>query len=234
MEELFLCYNCHVKCADMEEPIPIDTRPLGKHGTAILWNKKLSHLVTQHKDGSDRITVITLDCNPQPLCIVNAYLPAQGSKDFQYSYDCHLDQLFEIRQKFKDHIFVLAGDINASIVNPRYPHDFKAKKALEELQIYLHGGYPLAHTFYSHNGRSSRQIDYILSSHPEIISVDKPIQLPHNTSAHLPITAKLEVTFYIPNDGTSQHDHQESSTNTKIKWDKVDKCAYKQYICVLN
>ena len=64
--ELFPDHNYLIKCADEDDYILNNVRKHGKHGTAILWKKCLSHLVETHTDGSDRMNVITLKCSPMP------------------------------------------------------------------------------------------------------------------------------------------------------------------------
>ena len=214
----------------MDDPVPNDARIRGRAGVATLWRNNLSHLVQKHPDGSDRIAVITIECSPKPLCIINAYLPSQGSTDFRLQYSNHLDQLHEICQKFtsKDYIIILGGDLNASLTSPKYPHDHQAKAALEEMRIHLPSPHPTTPTFYSHNGRDSRQIDFFASSHPNIIQAHEPIQLASNTSSHLPIPASLEVTLHIP-DAASEG--STPSNHARIKWDKVDVYLYKEQVC---
>ena len=125
------------------------------------------------------------------ICIINVYMPANGSPDFKEQYPDHLDQLNEIVNKYQETHILIGGDINASLVNPRYPHDHLTKKAFAEMGLLLTDNYPHGPTFFSHNGRDSRQIDYFLSSNPHLLSVAKPIDIPANSSSHRPIQANL-------------------------------------------
>ncbi len=215
-----------IKCADDEDNIPNDVRLHGKQGTAILWKKSLSHLVSKHPDGSERINVVTFQCNPQPICIINVYLPPNGSKDFKINFSSHLDQIFEIVNKFHDHIIILGGDMNGSLLHPKYPHDFLLKSLLEELKLMPNNNYPDELTFFSNNG-STRQIDYILTSHPDLLKIKKPLHIPTNTSDHCPIPADLDVILKHINEKPKP----EAMTINKIDWEKTDILKFKSLIC---
>ena len=214
----------------MEDPIPNDARKRGRAGVAILWRKNLSHLVHKQPDGSDRIAVIVVECIPKPICIINTYLPSQGSTDFRLQYSSHLDQLHEIRMKYptNEYITILGGDLNASLLEPKYPHDLEAKAAIEEMELHLPTPYPTSHSFFSHNGRDSRLIDYIASSHPNIVHVDEPIQSASNTSSHNMVSAEIEVSLHIPE---TAHPTKTSGKCRRVKWDKADIYLYKQIVC---
>ena len=97
-------------------------------------------------------------------------MPPQGSQEFNLNFRSHLDQLFEITQKFRDHIIIMGGDVNASITQPKYLHDAVAKSALCEMKLDLPDHYPESNTFFLHNS-SSRHLDYILSMYPDLLEV---------------------------------------------------------------
>ena len=188
LEELFPGYDYTVQCADEDDPLPNDVRLRGRAGVAILWKKSLSHLAASHPDGSERINVVTLKCSPQPICLINVYMPPQGTPDFKLNFGSHLDQIHEIVQKFRDHIIILGGDLNGSISSPKYPHDHQLQATLKDLKLELPQNYPSANTFFSHNG-STRHLDYILCSHPDLLNVKDPLHIAANTSAHCPVPA---------------------------------------------
>ena len=193
---------------------------------AILYKKELSHLVTNHQDGSERINVISIKCAPTPLCVINVYMPPQGSSDFRNNYSNHLDQLYEIAQKFADHIIIIGGDFNASILKPKYPQDHLLISFLEEVKLHLHPQYPQDNTFFSHNG-STRLIDYVICSHPGMIKVSAPLHLPSNTSSHCPVMAKVNITL----DSKPSQPIDPPMSKRRINWRNADIAAYKSVVC---
>ena len=225
--DLFPDHDYTIKCADHQENIPNDVRRHGKHGIATAWKRSISHLVEVYPDGSERICVITIKCLPSPICIINVYMPAQGSEDFKMTYADHLDQIFEIKQKFSDHITVLGGDLNGSVTAPTYPHDHKLKALLNEIHMVPPDNYQNHNTIFSHNG-SKRQIDYLLCSHNEILEVKKPINPAINTSTHCLLPASLDVALTIT---TSEVETMPPPIARKIKWDKIYVVDYKLAIC---
>ena len=120
LADIFPDYNSTIKCADDQEHLPNDIRLRERAGVAVLWNKSLSHHATVRPDGSERISVVSFKCSPMPICVMNVYMPPQGTQEFKYNFDSHLDQLFEISPKFTDHILILGGDLNAFITISKY------------------------------------------------------------------------------------------------------------------
>ena len=169
--------------------------------------------------------VITVKCTPQPICLINAYLPPKGSPDFKLTFDDHLDQIFEITQKYQDHILILGGDLNGSITAPKYPHDFILKSALEALGLHLHDNYPASNTFQSHNG-STRHLDYFVTSHTNLLQVSHPTTIPENTSAHSPVIANLNLTLDF-----CHIDATETPLSNRVNWEKADLFIYKNEAC---
>ena len=91
---------------------------------------------------------------------------------------------------------------------------------------------PKTHTFYSHNDRDSRHIDYFLSTHPEVLQVFEPRQLASNTSSHLPVTAKLHVSFKLQTENTEDTVNPEDGIpKRRVKWSEADIPLYKDEVC---
>ena len=74
MGDLFPRYDYSIKCVAENNNLPNDVRLSERAGVAILWKNSLSHLVTAHSDGSERINVISLDCSPTPVYITNIFI----------------------------------------------------------------------------------------------------------------------------------------------------------------
>ena len=103
------------KSVDNEDPILPTHRPREYGGVAVVWNKKINHLIQPVTDGGCRIQTVTLNC-PRPILIVAVYLPAKGSPDDVDSYEECFDHLYEIFEKYSDsHDIVVGGDFNEYI-----------------------------------------------------------------------------------------------------------------------
>jgi hypothetical protein len=67
------------------------------------------------------------------------------------------------------------------------------KKLLLENRIGLSINYPEKDTFYHHNGKSSGQIDYIISTCKNILKKVEIMDMdPKNTSDHVPVIAQIK------------------------------------------
>ncbi len=117
-------HEAFTKCVDDNDPISPLQRPRGMRGVAVLWHRRLSHLVTVHPDGSDRVCVITIKTtSDRDLCVVTVYMPSRGLSDSEREFQAMLTELEEILLKFQvSHHIILAGDWNASLLLNRDCH----------------------------------------------------------------------------------------------------------------
>jgi endonuclease/exonuclease/phosphatase family metal-dependent hydrolase len=83
--------------------------------------------------------------------------------------------------------------MNGSAHRDKTSHDPLFKKLLLENRIGPSINYPEKDTFYHHNGKSSGQIDYIIST---CKNISKKVEImdmdPKNTSDHVPVIAQIK------------------------------------------
>ena len=224
INELFPDHNFSAKCMDDERPTLPKFRNRGHAGTAILWDKKIDHIIEPLPDGSDRVTAVKINCEPDPIILINTYMPTSGSTKADYNEI--LDEVYEILQKYSRFKVLWTGDLNAT--NQRLKpskNDDQLRSFCIENDLKISDKMPSTPTFHHFNGTSTSQIDlFIHHYHANIPICTITIQSrdPTNTSMHDPVTATLMVKVpskkYIKDKATS--------IPTKTCWDKMDKEAY--------
>jgi exonuclease III len=144
-------------------------------------------------EGNSRIHVIQIDTNASPICLINVYMPS-NNKEMDCEYTDMISQLSEVIEKYRNtHEIVICGDMNGSAHQDKTSHDPLFKKFLLENRIGLSIHYPEKDTFYHHNGKSSGQIDYIISTCKNILKKVEIMDMdPKNTSDHVPVIAQIK------------------------------------------
>ena len=106
------------KSVDLYDPIPPIQIPRGYGGVAILWNKRIDHLVNDIEFGNERIECIEFNTK-QKLLIVCVYMPCNGGKDRYHAFADCIDQLNELILRFQNtHDTTIGGDfIEKAILN---------------------------------------------------------------------------------------------------------------------
>ena len=98
------------------------------------------------------------------------------------------------------------------------------KKLLLENRIGLSINYPEKDTFYHHNGKSSGQIDYIISTCKNILKKVEIMDMdPKNTSDHVPVIAQIKRKLV-------RRAYKPKTTIVKTKWEKCDLNTYQSTI----
>ena len=195
--------------------------PRGKGGVAIAWHREWSHLVKCLEDGNEQIAVIELQCQEEKLCIVYVYMPTLNLPQSKATYQEHLDLLYSILAKYKEsHRIVICGDFNATLLHERSnPHDKMLKKFVQENDLVNTVLVP-DHTFFSHTGMASSQLDYIFTID---VTTEKHIQtkvndfISCNTSSHVHLLMTLRASVAAV-EKTSKSTHQKS---VRFRWDRV-------------
>ena len=164
LQELSTTRMVTAKSIDEEQPELSMIARRGYGGIAVFWKKELDDKIHVLDEGSARIQAIRIETDTMPICLVNVYMPADN-KEMDIEYKDTLAQLTEVIQKYRNtHEVILCGDMNGSMYRQKTPHDILFKKFLSENNIELHQSHPEKNTFYHHNGKSTAQIDYILST----------------------------------------------------------------------
>ena len=134
--------------------------PRGYGGTAVLWQKKIDHLITPITDGGNRIQCVELQ-GKKPILLISVYMPCRGLRDNIDDFvDCLL-QLQEILTKCSNtHAILLGGDFNEDLSNAS---NHRRKKSLEQfLKDNKLSTQPSEKTYTAPNGAEVSTIDYIL------------------------------------------------------------------------
>ncbi len=166
------------------------------------------------------------------MCLINCYLPTRKT-DSDYNYLESLDVLHNFFNNYsRTHNVVICGDMNGTLLDSRNnSHDKLLKEFVKEHDMKdLHGNCK-DHTFHSHSGAGSSQIDYVLIH--ELRETDTGTSLhyqaceiqevnPTNFSAHVPVFMTLEGNKHEWTKKTRVEQGQ------RILWDKADICMFQE------
>jgi len=216
----------HTKCFDDEELPEPSERKRGHAGVSIMYRKELELYMSTLPDGRNRIVFIKLNF-AQPIILVCVYLPTRGNGHTRDEYQAVLDELSEIIAKYNENADILiGGDLNASCHRTSsVQRDSDFKNFMEEHALALPGNCKNINTFYHYNGRDHSQIDYFIQSTNLVEKYITFVREPCNTSTHDPIMVMLSVTW-------DKKDNSDFiSTNSRVKWDKLDKTLYEENLC---
>jgi len=177
----------------------------------------------QESQNNNRIQVIQIDTNASPICPINVYM--LSDKEMDCEYKDMISQLTEVIEKYRNtHEIVICGDMNGSAHRDKTSHDPLFKIFLLENRIGLSINYPEKDTFYHHNGKSSGQIDYIISTFKNILKkVEIMDMYPKNTSDHVPVIAQIKRKLV-------RRVYKPKTTIVKTKWEKWDLNTYQSTI----
>lgn len=142
-------------------------RPFG--GVALLWHRRLQHVVVPVQSASDRIVAIKLLSEEGAILIISVYMPT-NYRD-RSSYEDYISELgfLEGLLEFEhyDHVVIL-GDFNADLrfLEGRFSaklSSFVSDHKLSALGLDDNSAWQW-HTWHSHDFSSQSWIDYILTS----------------------------------------------------------------------
>jgi len=140
----------------------------------------------------------------------------------------HLDIISFIMEKYAHLTPILCGDLNATLKKSRNNnHDKMLKDFIHEMNLVNTTPETDQDTFFHHSGKSSSQIDYILTTDKEIFdSSSMQKQDPINLSTHVPV-----VGYFHEQLKTGMSKIQKSSKSTakyKIEWDRGNYDEYRK------
>ncbi|CAC5409957.1 unnamed protein product [Mytilus coruscus] len=207
-----------VRCSDSYEQISGFNLPRGKGGVGFAWSSSITGKVTKMDEGNERIIGIVINSNPKICVICCVYLPTNNtSVHLIVDYNECLDILDHIINKYSaTYKIVIAGDFNGTLLDPRVSnkHDVSIQAFVRDHKLLV----PLSKkpTFIHHSGASSSQIDYIFSTHEDVI-LDYFIPEKHatNLSSHNIVTAVVDTNI------ASKLKNKVISP-LKYQWDKTD------------
>ena len=124
----------------------------------------MSKYIRRLPDGNNRIIAIEIGTESRQLCIVNCYMPTLDTGSAA-QYLEHLDVLQSILDRYSaTHQIIISGDFNGTVLQSRSnPHDKLLRTFCQENALISNIENSPKCTFFHHSGKSSSQIDYILS-----------------------------------------------------------------------
>lgn len=156
-------FDSHVRCADSDSFISSFNAPRGKAGVAILWPMEMSKYIRRLPDGNSRIIAIEIGTEGKQLCVLNCYMPTLDGSTTQYLE--HLNVLQSILDKYSaTHEIIISGDFNGTLLQSRSnSHDKQLCTFYRKNVLSSNIKNSQKCTFFHHSGKSSSQIDYILT-----------------------------------------------------------------------
>ena len=161
-------FGSFVRCCDFNDTISSFSIPRGRAGVAILWNETLTDSISRLQVGNERVIAIEINCSIK-LCIIIVYLPTNklGS---EYGYRECFDVVHDIIQRYEaSHSIILCVDLNGSLLSSRNnKHDIILKDFVKN-HCLSSGVLLVTSLHFNHfNGVATSQIDYVLSSVPQL------------------------------------------------------------------
>ena len=225
-DAFFPGYQYIIKCADDADPVPPKQRRRGFHGTAIVWKADVDPLITPLPDGSDRLIAIQIQSEPQPILLMNTYMPTEGAA--QADYQENLDEVYTTINRYASHAILWTGDINASPIRTKATtNDKKLKLFLAETGLQVSSLMPDIPTFHHFNGTSTSRIDlFIVRESEELLAtVTVRERDPTNTSPHDTILCSLKT---LKPDVSPLKKNPVEKAPRKVNWEKTDISLYQE------
>lgn len=206
-------------------------RRSGRGGVAILWPNTWTG-VKKLKEGNERIIGIEIQTQPMPTCIINCYMPTRNT-DSNYKYLESLDSLHNFISSYSDtHNILICGDMNGTLQDSRNNvHDKMLKQFVIEHNLDNLLASQQDHTFHSHSGIGSSQIDYFLARlHMETKIANKytfqPGEImecnPTNYSSHVPIYMSMNLVQQPATTKTKQNSRE------RVIWNEADSAKFQE------
>jgi hypothetical protein len=221
-------HKAFTKCYDDPSPLPPTHRPRGSAGISIIWKNSIDSAITIIPDGSNRLQVIQIATDQQPVTLINTYMPAEGTLDQSTSYASLLDEVYEITHKYSPHSSIIwTGDLNAALQRGRPTKNDKLFKAfICENNYEQIPGTPTEPTYHHFAGTARSQIDHFLFlTHQEVITdgvqIDarNPINMSSHDSIHSVILRKPLIKPIFQSTTTNSVQH-------RTNWKKIDIQVY--------
>ena len=149
----------------------------------------------------------------------------QRFSQFSFAYSECLDALHDIILKYRlSHKVILCGDFNGTLLEARTynKHDRLLKSFVNEKNLLF--GDLKEHTFKHHSGQSSSQIDYIISTHQNVIQKYRiGGRDSENSSSHVKVSCYLTISV---SDNSDLPRKQSSQSVRKLQWDRINLTWY--------
>ena len=210
-------------------------RPYG--GTGFIWNKKFSKCIKPRLDFKhERVTVLEITDSSYGILCINVYLPYfKSSKIAEHLaiYNETIGFVENIMNCSPGYKFVLLGDFNCNIYNPRHPYtsivrDLMLSRNLICTFDLLDGFDPDVHYTRTNTGPGANNgslLDYVIISKElkDSVSGITINHLPDNLSDHFPVSVDFELS--LTDIITKKRDYLPASVN----WSNINEDVRQLY-----
>ena len=231
LQNNFTGFKSFARCHDSNDPITNFNIPRGQSGVAILWSNKLSDKVTCLDVGNERIVAIQLEVGFK-ICLIKVYLPTNKSDSEYYYREC-LDVLHDIIRRFEStHKILLCGDLNGTLLPTRNnKHDVILKDFVKEHSLSTGSFDCVEPTFFHFNGVVTSQIDYILTSDPDLFYKYSVLQKDAcNVSSHVPVQVQMKLPDCMVKNNDSTVIKTKLIPKTIFSWNKINSDMFIEHL----
>ena len=124
------------------------------------------------------------------------------------------------------HKILLAGDLNASLLEDRCSRDRRLVSWCNTVGLSLSKDYPLEATHIHHRGSGSSILDYLISTDPSILDdITVMTECAENTSSHHPVSASLRISLT-----TGPPTKDSASAPAAHNWNRCDLYTYREIV----
>ena len=229
LQDLLPSYKSHVKCFDDDQLLPPLHRTVGRAGVMFLWHPRLNEAITLLPDGSTRVIALQIRGKRESLTLVNTYMPANGSRDKECTFEEVLDEVSELFEKFSPTTSVIwGGDLNGSLVRNSSRNDKLLTRFCMEQGLACPPNTPDLPTYHHFVDNINSKIDMFLmgdGSHHQQSSVQIKAREPTNVGPHDPVIINLK--FGIIDSEAAKKDTY-CVAHPKVNWSKVNLEMYKE------
>ncbi|CAG2189568.1 unnamed protein product [Mytilus edulis] len=188
-----------------------------------MWPQSLDNCIQKLPDGNDRIIAIKIELRNQNICLINTYMPTTSANS-EIKYKEFLDIITHISEKYTNLTTILCGDLNGTLKTSRSNQHDKILQRYTSTQNWMNKCHSQDDTFFHHNGRSTSQIDYILTKNEDIIDKITIMDMTGiNLSTHVPVICALAARTKTENSKIKK----QSTVKYKIEWDRGNTNLYK-------
>ena len=224
LDKLFPNFQYHIKCYDDTHPkLPLQASR-GQAGVMFIWQPNINHAVTTLPDGSPRMIAIQVQGHGEIITIANTYMPADGSKDKESTYESVLDEVYELYDKYKQTTVIWGGDLNGSLHRRNSKNDKALQEFCKEQSLTCLKKTPCIPTYYHFAQNITSTIDMFIvqeDTKHENSHVEVDMRNAVNTGPHDPVITQLQfkVTEKI-------REPKKKQAEVRINWAKVDPEKY--------
>ena len=196
--------------------------PRGHGGVATLWCDQLDPYATRLKEGNNRIVVTAFRVNPQPILVMNCYLPSGNSPKAQERFEEDVDLMGEVINKFYSTFDILIiGDLNADFYHRKLRKERQLLEFIQEHGMVDLGASTSNRMSYINNNLNHKsRVDHALVKSTQSGNWS-PVQLEEHKSWNTSTHTSLMLTVHTPGKPVCPV-KKKSTSHTTYKWKDAD------------